>query len=74
MPLKDYEKKLAYQRAWYRNHREIVIAKVAERKRTLYGGVCRNCGGPTVGESKKQIREWCSKPECRSAQMKAKQQ
>jgi len=68
MPRKDREAKLAYQREWYAIHREQVIAKVALRKRTLYGGVCRNCGGPTQGPTKGKAAEWCSKPECASAQ------
>ena len=68
MPFKDREEKLAYQRAWYAKNREKVIAKVAERKRTLYAGVCRNCGGPTMGSTKNKIPEWCSKPACRAAQ------
>lgn len=68
MPFKDRETKLAYQRAWYAAHRERVIAKVAERKRTLYAGVCRHCGGPTVGSSKNKAPEWCSKQECAAAQ------
>ena len=68
MPRKDREAQNAYQRAWYAAHRERVIAKVAARKHTLYAGVCRNCGGPTVGSSKNDIPEWCSKPQCASAQ------
>lgn len=75
MPYKDYDEKLAAQRRWYAipENRERTIAKVAERKRKAYGGICKNCGGPTTGESKNHIREWCGKPECRSAQMKARQ-
>jgi len=68
MPLKDREARLAYQREWYAAHRERVIGKVARRKHTAYAGVCRNCGGPTVGNSKNHIPEWCSKPACASLQ------
>jgi hypothetical protein len=68
MPRKDKEARLAYQRAWYAKHREQVIAEVAERKRRLYSGVCRNCGGPTVGMTKKNIPEWCAKPACAAEQ------
>lgn len=68
MPYKDREKRLAYQRKWYAEHRERVIAKVTARKHTAYAGVCRNCGGPTVGSSKNDIPEWCAKPQCASAQ------
>lgn len=68
MPFKDREVKLAYQRKWYAEHRERVIAKVNERKRTVYAGTCKNCGGPTIGNSKNDRPEFCGKPECRSAQ------
>lgn len=71
MPSKDPEIKRATARRSYARNREKVIAAVAHRKKTAYAGVCRNCGGPTMGESKNQIREWCHKPECRSAQYKA---
>ena len=70
MPIKDREKRLAYQREWYAAHRDQVIAEVKARKRRLYSGVCRNCGGPTVGNSKNSIPEWCAKPSCASAQRK----
>lgn len=66
MPTKDPEKRREQARRWYAAHREQVIAEVAERKRRLYSGVCRNCGGPTVGATKKKIPEWCNKPECAS--------
>jgi hypothetical protein len=72
MPYKHYEDKLAAQRRWYAAHREQVIASVAARKRSLYAGTCRSCGGPTVGNSKLQVPEWCGKPECRRAQWIAK--
>lgn len=68
MPYKDKEKKLACQRRHYRNHREEVIAKVAHRKHTDYAGVCVNCGGPTVGNSKNDVPRFCAKPACASAQ------
>jgi hypothetical protein len=67
MSSEDIERRRAAGRRHYRNHREEVIAKVTLRKHTEYGGVCRNCGGPTVGESNKR-REWCAKPECASVQ------
>ena len=72
MPFKDYERKLAYQREWYARNRRRVIAAVAQRRRTAYAGVCRNCGGPTVGSSKNSIPEWCGKPACASAQRKGR--
>jgi hypothetical protein len=68
MPLKDREARLAYQRAWYAAHADRVKKKVSDRKHALYSGVCRNCGGPTVGNSKNDIPEWCSKPACASLQ------
>jgi hypothetical protein len=70
MPFKDREQKLAYQRQWYAAHREQVIEAVTHRRRTDYAGVCRNCGGPTVGQSKNNRPEWCGKPACASAQRK----
>jgi len=72
MPRKDRERRLAYQREWYAVHHEQVIAKVAHRKRTLYGGVCCNCGGPTMGDTKGKTHQWCGKPECASAQRRAR--
>jgi len=68
MPFRDYERKLAYQRQWYAAHRTETIAKIKHRQRTEYAGVCRNCGGPTVGQSKHDRPEWCAKPACASAQ------
>ena len=68
MPRKDYQAKLAYQREWYARNSKRVIAKVSERKKNVYGGTCRNCGGPTIGQSKGQAAEYCGKPECKSAQ------
>jgi hypothetical protein len=68
MPFKDREARREYQRQWYTRHREQVIADVAKRKHTLYAGICRNCGGPTVGNSKNHIPEWCAKRECARAQ------
>lgn len=72
MPFADPEQKRAYAREWYARpeNRHRVIAAVAKRKHTAYAGVCRNCGGPTVGTSKRDIPEWCSKTECKSAQRK----
>ena len=69
MPFADPERKREYAREWYSRpgNRERTIAKVANRKHTLYAGVCKNCGGPTVGSSRNDIPEWCGKPECRSA-------
>ena len=72
MPYKNREDKLRYQREWYARHRERVIAKVAERKHTTYAGVCRNCGGPTVGQSPNDRPEYCSKPECASVQRRGR--
>lgn len=71
MPIKDRTKKLKYQRDWYARHRHRVVADVARRKHTAYAGVCQNCGGPTVGESKGKAPVWCAKPACASAQRKA---
>lgn len=68
MPLKDPEAKRAYQRAWYAKNNKRVIAKVAHRKKTDYAGVCRNCGGPTVGTSKGKAPEYCAKRACKAAQ------
>lgn len=72
MPRKDRESYRAYMREWYARpeNRQRVIAKVAARKHNQYAGVCKNCGGPTVGISKGQAPEWCSKPECLSLQRK----
>lgn len=72
MPHKDPEKRRAYMREWYARpeNRKRVIAKVAARKHTDYAGTCVNCGGPTVGESKQRIPDYCSKPACASAQRK----
>ena len=66
MPRKDKEGKLAYQREWYAKHSKRVIDKVAAYKKRELRGVCRNCGGPTVGMQKNRIPEWCAKPECAS--------
>lgn len=73
MPFADPEQKREYARKWYARpeNRQRVIENVAKRKHSLYAGTCNNCGGPTVGSSKKDIPEWCGKPECRSAQRKA---
>lgn len=68
MPLKDKDAKRAYMRHWYTLNREKVIARVAERKRSAYAGVCLNCGGPTVGQSKNDRPEYCGKPACASVQ------
>lgn len=70
MPRKDLEERRAYMREWYARpeNRPRVIAKVAARKRDQYAGVCRNCGGPTVGSSLNDIPEFCSKTECKSVQ------
>lgn len=72
MPYRDPEQRRAYARDWYAAHRERVIAAVAHRKRTLYAGVCRVCGGPTVGSSKNKIPVYCKKPGCASTQRKAR--
>lgn len=71
MPRKDREGRLAYQREWYAKHRKRVIAKVNKRKWTLYGGTCKNCGGPTMGNTKGETAEYCSSAGCVSAQRKA---
>lgn len=70
MPLKDPEKKRAYQREWYARpaNKARTVAKVIERKHTAYAGVCEHCGGPTVGQSKNDRPRFCSKPECLSVQ------
>lgn len=72
MPIKDPDRRRQYYREWYAKpeNRQRTIDAVAQRKRTSYAGVCRNCGGPTVGSSKNKIPEWCGKPGCRSAQRK----
>lgn len=70
MPYKNYQKALAAQRRWYAANNEKVIASVKARKHTLYAGVCRNCGGPTSGGTKKKIPEFCAKPECHAAQLR----
>lgn len=72
MPYKDPEQRREAGRRWYAAHREQVIAEVAERKRRLYSGVCKNCGGPTLGGTKQRIPEWCGKPECRSMQLRVR--
>lgn len=64
MPFKDPDEKRAYQRRWYATHSERVIASVTKRKHTLYAGVCVNCGGPTVGQSKNDRPDYCAKPLC----------
>lgn len=73
MPFADADEKRAYMREWYARseNRKRVIANVAKRKRTTYAGTCRNCGGPTVGQSLNDRPEWCGKPACRSAQRRA---
>jgi hypothetical protein len=68
MPFKDYETKLAYQRKWYADHRERVIAKVRKRRRAHYTGVCRNCGRKTFGDRPKKIPVYCARPACASVQ------
>lgn len=68
MPYKDYEDRLASQRRSYRRNAEKVKAATKRRKYVDYAGWCRNCGGPTTGESNVR-REWCGKPECRSVRM-----
>lgn len=72
MPRKDKDARLAYQREWYarEENRKRTIAAVAKRKWTAYAGTCKNCGGPTIGQSKGQAAEFCGKPECKSAQRK----
>ena len=67
MPRKDPVERLAYQRQWYAANSARVIAKVAKRKRTLYAGICKNCGGPTTGQSKNKASRYCAKPECKRA-------
>lgn len=69
MPYKNREDKLAAQRRSYAKHREKVIADVTRRKRTVYGSVCRNCGGPTWGTGPNHHYQWCGKPDCKSFQM-----
>jgi hypothetical protein len=61
VPIKDREKKLAYQREWYARNRKKVIAKVWLRKKTLYAGRCIVCGGKTVGQSKGQAPSYCQR-------------
>jgi hypothetical protein len=70
MPFKNHEEKLAYQREWYARNSERVIENVRRRRRKYYVGVCRNCGGPTFGDRPLKIPEYCSHPECASAQRK----
>jgi hypothetical protein len=72
MPLKNRDAYRAYMREWYARpeNRRRVIAKVAARKKRDYTGTCKNCGGPTFGTCKADIPEYCSKPECRSVQMR----
>lgn len=60
MPYIDHQDRLAYQRDYYRRNREKVIAKVAERKHTIYAGTCMYCGGPTTGQSKGKAAKWCN--------------
>lgn len=73
MPLKDDEKRRAYQRKWYREHADRVKEWTRKRKYETYAGVCSNCGGPTVGvNGPGSAPEWCGKSECRSAQWAAK--
>jgi hypothetical protein len=71
VPFKNKDDKLAYQRKWYAAHRQRVIKKVHDRKWGLYGGTCKNCGAPTMGESKGKTSEYCGKPDCKSAQHRA---
>jgi len=68
MAYKNREDQRAASRRHYAAHREQVIAKVAERRHTAYAGVCRNCGGPTVGQAKNSIPEWCAKSACAAEQ------
>lgn len=68
MPYRDVEAKRAAQRRSYARHAAEVKAKVRWRKWNVYGGTCRNCGGPTIGESKGRAAEFCSAPACASAQ------
>lgn len=72
VPRKDKAARLAYQREWYARHADEVIEKVMERKRTSYAGICQNCGGPTVGQSKGKAPRYCGKSECMSALWKEK--
>lgn len=72
MPFSNPDDKNRAAREWYARNRALVIARVAHRKRTMYAGECVNCGGPTVGQSPKEIPEFCGKPACRSAQRKGK--
>lgn len=85
MPNKDPEAHKAYQRQWraehpdlvratrrrhYEANREAVKADAAKLRRETYGGICENCGGPTVGRSKSEIPRFCSKSECISARIR----
>lgn len=74
MPAKDKEARLAYQREWYAKNNKRVIAKVNARKWKEYGGVCKNCGGPTIGETKGKAADYCGKPACSRAQRLAKRE
>lgn len=74
MPFKDKEAQLAYQRKWYAAHSDRTKKKVRDRKWNVYGGVCRNCGAKTMGETKGEGAEYCGKPECKSAQHKARRE
>jgi hypothetical protein len=51
LPSKDIEVRRATARRFYARNREKVIAAVKARKHDQYAGVCRFCGGPTVGNS-----------------------
>jgi len=75
MPRKDREERLAYQREWYAKNSAKVKGWVSTRKHVDYAGVCRNCGGPTVGVSGPgSASEWCGKPACKSAQHKERRE
>jgi hypothetical protein len=73
MPFRDPEKRNAYMRKWYAEHREQVIGRIAERKHTIYAGTCAHCGGPTVGQSKQNAPRYCRKSDCRRALWEEKQ-
>lgn len=74
MPYKDPAVRKARQKTYSRNHyernRKQIIAATSERKHGQYAGVCVNCGGPTVGNSKNDVPRFCSKPGCASVQRK----
>jgi hypothetical protein len=72
LPYKDPKARNAYQRKWYADNRKRVIGWVADRKHTAYAGVCINCGGPTIGQTKNDAPRYCHKQECRKAQWREK--